>query len=231
MATVFNSDTPPSLAEVIVTHQGTDIEKTHSILTDIKLIQKNLGSTLFPGVDSSIKVHRGFADEPAKTASDVLSAVRSALSSNKVTTVGHSLGAAIALLDGIYLTLQLPGVSVNTVGYGMPRVSFGSPSFSPGASIKPTYRLETKGFANYVDSHLSLTHINNKRDPIPTLPGRFLHYHHPSGEVHITETGSWDVCPGHDNPGELCTVGDVPTVLASNASDHSGPYNGIIMGC
>ncbi|KAF8633864.1 hypothetical protein AX15_001199 [Amanita polypyramis BW_CC] len=144
----------PSLAEVIVAHQGTDTKKMQAILTDLDFIQRNLNPTLFPGVDSSVGVHSGFVDEQAKTASDVLSAVQSALSSNKVnkvTTVGHSLGAAIALLDGIYLTLQLPGVSVKTVSYGMPRVG-------------------NQAFANYVDAHLSPTHINNKKDPIPTLP-------------------------------------------------------------
>lgn len=32
-------------------------------------------------------------------------------------------GAALALIDAVYLPLHLPGVSFKTVGYGMPRVS------------------------------------------------------------------------------------------------------------
>ena len=45
----------------------------------------------------------------------------------------------------------------------------------------------------YLDA---LTHINNKEDPIPTVPGMFLSYVHPAGEVHITDAGAWEACPG-----------------------------------
>lgn len=53
-----------------------------------------------------------------------------------------------------------------------------------------------QAFADYVDAHVSLTHINNKEDPIPILPGMFLGYVHPSGEVHIEDSGEWAACPG-----------------------------------
>ena len=40
-----------------------------------------------------------------------------------VATVGHSLGAALALLDGVYPRLQLdPSIRVRVIGYGLPRV-------------------------------------------------------------------------------------------------------------
>ena len=32
-------------------------------------------------------------------------------------------GAAIALLDTVFLSLQIPGIHVEMVGYGLPRVS------------------------------------------------------------------------------------------------------------
>ena len=41
-----------------------------------------------------------------------------------------------------------------------------------------------------------MTHINNEEDPIPIVPGKFLGFHHPSGEVHITGLGTWESCPG-----------------------------------
>ena len=47
----------------------------------------------------------------------------SRFSTTFVTVVGHSLGGAIALLDGVYLDLQLPTASVSVISYGMPRVS------------------------------------------------------------------------------------------------------------
>ena len=117
-----------------------------------------------------------------RTASQILSAVQTTLSTrgtSSVTVVGHSLGAALALLDGLSLSLRLPSATVRVYGYGMPRVG-------------------NQAFANFVDSQLGgrLTHVNNKEDPIPIVPGRFLGFHHPSGEVHIQDSGAWDACPG-----------------------------------
>ena len=93
--------------------------------------------------------------------------------------VGHSLGGAIALLDSVFLPLHLPsGTVFKTVTYGMPRVG-------------------NQAWANYVDEVVTdLTHINNKEDPVPILPGMFLGFHHPDGEVHIEDSGAWDACPG-----------------------------------
>ena len=110
------------------------------------------------------------------------------------------------------------------VGYGTPRVG-------------------NLAFADYVDSldtmdsagkvAVTVTRINNKKDPVPILPGRFLGFTHPSGEVHIQDNSSstWVACPGQDNPSKLCSVGAVPTLIGGRASDHVGPYDdGIYMG-
>lgn len=58
-----------------------------SDLTDINIFTKNLDSGLFPGVSSDIWVHGGFADEHAKTASTILSSVKSLISSKGASTV------------------------------------------------------------------------------------------------------------------------------------------------
>ena len=99
------------------------------------------------------------------------------------------------------------------IGYGLPRVG-------------------NQDFANYVDAlRLSITHINNKEDFVPILPGRFLGFHHPSGEVHIRDSGAWAACPGQDNDSAECTVGDVTSIFKGKESDHDGPYDGVTMGC
>ena len=51
-------------------------------------------------------------------------------------------------------------------------------------------------FANYIDANVHLTHINNKEDMFPTIPGMFLGFVHPAGEVHIQDSGEWVTCPG-----------------------------------
>lgn len=88
---------------------------------------------------------------------------------------------------------------------------------------------------------------------MPILPGKFLGYHHPSGEVHIEDSGEWSACPGakilryatrfrtmgssvlrvsgQDNPDKRCTVGDVPDIFSGKEADHDGPYDDVIMGC
>jgi predicted lipase len=146
-----------------------------------------------------VEVHNGFASEQARyvtslsiathpnkkirsTAPTILSYVKQALTAHgasSVTIVGHSLGAALALIDGVYLRLQLPSATVRVVGYGMPRVG-------------------NQDFANWVDSNLGghVTHVNNEEDPIPIVPGMFLGFHHASGEVHITDSGTWESCSG-----------------------------------
>jgi predicted lipase len=155
---------------------------------------------------------------PYRTASQVLDAVRQAISAHEtstVTTVGFSLGAALALLDAVFLRLQLPTtVSIKFVGYGLPRVG-------------------NQAWADLVDARLpgNVAHINNKKDLVPILPGKLLGYHHPSGEIHIEESGDWVACPGQDNPSTQCIVGAVPTIFSGVEKDHFGPYNGITMQC
>lgn len=135
-------------------------------------------------------------------------------SSSPVIVTGHSLGAALALLDAVYLPLHLPaGTPVRMVGYGMPRVGNGA-------------------FVDYVDATANVTHVNNAEDPIPIVPSRFLGFAHPAGEIHVQrDPGTWEACPGQDNPSMLCIVGDVPSVLQGNILDHLGPYDdNIFMG-
>jgi len=206
----------PTLETVIVSHQGTDPEEILPLITDADIVLTNLDSSLFPGISSSIEVHSGFADEQAKTATDVLAAVQQTMSTygaSHVTIVGHSLGAAISLLDAVYLPLHISDATFSFVGYGLPRVG-------------------NQAFANYVDAQpTKVTHINNEEDPIPICPGMFLGFVHPSGEVHIEDSGEWANCPGQDNPSDQCIVGDVPTIFEGDESDHDGPYNGVEMGC
>jgi predicted lipase len=111
----------------------------------------------------------------------VLDAVWQAISAHGtsiVTTVGQSLGAALALLDSVLLRLQLPTtISVKFIGYGLPRVG-------------------NQAWANFVDARLSedVTHINNKQDTVPIVPGMFLGYHHRErGDPHrrVWRLGRW----------------------------------------
>jgi hypothetical protein len=135
-----------------------------------------------------------------------------------VSIVGHGIGRAIALLDAVYLPLHLPkSIRFKTYTYGMPRVG-------------------NKAFADYVDSSaskISLSRITNRKVPIPIVPGSFVDYVHPSGEVHIDyPAGAWYSCPGQNNTSHYCEVGDVSKILVAEPWDHVGPYGSVAeMGC
>ncbi|KAI0636121.1 lipase [Trametes polyzona] len=205
----------PALHEVIVAHQGTDIDLITPALTDVDIPLEPVDKYMFPGVAPPVMVHAGFAAAQHRSAAKVLRAIRRTMSTfntSAVTVTGHSLGAAIALLDAILIPLHIPNTTVRYIGYGLPRVG-------------------NLAFANYVDSQpISVTHINNQEDPIPVLPPMALGFHHPSGEVHIQRSGEWVACPGQDNPSSNCSVGDV-SFMQFNEANHRGPYGGIEMAC
>ncbi|KAF8518530.1 lipase [Hysterangium stoloniferum] len=209
----------PTLNTVVVGHHGLNLRKILADITVLNVFLTPLNQTLFPGT-SGLKVHSGFATFQARSAPGVLSAVQTALvkyntaNTTSVTIVGHSLGAAIGLIDAVYLPLHLPStIKFRFIGYGMPRV--GNPAF-----------------ANYLDKNFpDLTHINNKKDSVPIIPMKWLGYQHPHGEIHIQDNGAWDACAGNDNNSKLCSTGYVPNILEGNTNDHNGPYNGIMMGC
>ncbi|PIL24814.1 hypothetical protein GSI_12700 [Ganoderma sinense ZZ0214-1] len=208
----------PSLESVVVSVQGTKPSAIIPLLTDGDIELANLDPTLFPGLDSSIQAHQGFADAHSSSAADILAAVQQGLnqySTSKILLTGHSLGAAITLLHSIYIPLHIPGAQVTYVGFGLPRVG-------------------DQAFADYVDAHAAIafvTHVSNKEDWIPIVPGRMLGFHHPSGEIHIQDSGEWMACPGQDNTDARCTVGDVRNLLLGSLDYHDGPYNGVHMGC
>ncbi|OJT15443.1 Lipase [Trametes pubescens] len=206
---------PPS-GEIIVSHQGTNFTKIDPVLRDVNIIFESLNRTLFPGVPAGIQAHSGFSVSQQKTAADIMTAVQTGLTkfnAKKVIVSGHSLGAAVGLLDALFLRLNIPSdVAVRFVGYALPRVG-------------------NQAFADFVDgSGVQVEFINNKRDLVPILPGRFLGYRHPSGEIHIQDSSTWVSCRGQDNPSSQCSTGGVPTIFQSNLNHHNGPYQGIMMG-
>ncbi len=98
---------------------------SESVLTDIDALQDNLDTKLFPGVSSDVYVHGGFRDAHASTASAILAEVKSLIKSkgtSNLVFVGHSLGGALAELDGLFFALNIPSASIKVRTYGTPRV-------------------------------------------------------------------------------------------------------------
>ncbi|KAL0952903.1 hypothetical protein HGRIS_007120 [Hohenbuehelia grisea] len=116
----------PKEKAVVVVHQGTNPKSLKSIFTDLHVTKTRLDSEHFPGVDSKVQVHSGFAAAHAQSAPEILAEARRLLAqqkSRRVILVGHSLGGALAALDALSLRLNLPKhVDVQAVTYGMPRL-------------------------------------------------------------------------------------------------------------
>lgn len=205
-----------TLRTIIVGYQGSDFGKIYPIITNANFDFEPLRPALFPGVSTALRTHDGFGDAHSRSAAAVLSAVRTGISrygATKVTLTGHSLGGALATIATAHLAVNLPStISLRTITYGSPRVG-------------------NQEFVNFVNSRAVMNRINNKDDIVPILPGRFLGYDHAEGEIHIVDSGAWMNCPGQDNTHDLCTIGYVPNIFKGDTGDHSGPFDGVSMGC
>ncbi|KLO05759.1 alpha/beta-hydrolase [Schizopora paradoxa] len=214
----------PALNNVMVGHQGTDPETMMSYLEDTEMT--TLNSTLFPPdkFSSSVKVHKKLAADHARTIVPIYIAVVNEIvkhmdSHPSVTLLGHSKGAALALLDAVFMVSHLPDwVFLQTILYGIPRIG-------------------NQAFADYVEVNLNWVsnngywRINNKKDPIPVNPSMSLGYVNPGLEEHIMENNEWEWCLGPDNPSPYCSVGAVKTNSDGVLSDSYGPYDGVTIGC
>ncbi|KAG8927671.1 hypothetical protein FRC02_007947 [Tulasnella sp. 418] len=174
----------PALDSVVVAHEGTDPKQLESLLVDANIVFDPLNTTLYPGINPSIKAHDGFTNAHDRSALQILQAVQRGMVENKtknVALVGHSLGGALALLNGVYLQLNLPPSTVFKI------VTFGQP------------RVGNQEFADYVDRKFgrSYTRITNSRDLVPIIPGIFLGFHHTAtnSEIHFDKsTNNWTAC-------------------------------------
>ncbi|KAJ7722133.1 Alpha/Beta hydrolase protein [Mycena maculata] len=207
----------PSEDSIVVAHEGTDPTEFLSILTDVEFVPVPLDTTLFPGVSSDVAAHSGFLSEHALTAPQILAQVAALMQSkgtNMITLVGHSLGGALAELDALYLSLNLPSTaSINVVTFGKPRV--GNPAF-----------------AALIDSLIpNFQRVNNELDLVPIVPGRSLGFQHAHGEIHLISENDAIACPGDDDATDTqCQILSVPNILEGDILDHLGPYQGIYIG-
>ena len=179
-------------------------------------------------------MHDGFMDTQERTSDLVLSTVQSALKSTgskKVLVVGHSLGAAIASIDGMMLKMKLdPSIAITTTVFGLPRV--GNKAWADlvdqtvsAPHLRTNAQMLTRG-AYALQLGTSFTHVTNQDDPVPRVPPTFLHFQHPSNEIHITavdpsgNTATAQFCPGQANG--KCAGGN--SIFDGSVTNHRGPY-------
>jgi hypothetical protein len=189
-----------------------------------------VNTTLIPGATSAMQVHSGFSYTQGRTADDVLATVKGAISDKKASNIkvfGHSLGAAIAMLDALMLKAALPNVPQQTVTFGLPR--YGNPEFADFTDAQVSLLSSPPSSALLTREQLGTTFqfITNQHDPVPEVPPRAIGYAHPSNEVHIASVDATSAvpksivaCPGQDNTN--CATGN--NLIEESTGDHKGPY-------
>jgi hypothetical protein len=207
----------PKTNSVIVAHQGTKKENPLSVLNDLEFNLISPPENRFPGAAAKgVKMHNGFFKTFNRTIDQILPVVKQALADNKsknVLVTGHSLGAAVSLLDALYLRMQLGSdVKITSTQFGLPRA--GNPEF-----------------ADFVEQTLGKDNFKffiNGGDPVPKIPPTNLGFQHPAGELFQKNGTNPQVldCPGAEN--ENCSAGI--SLLKADVSAHKGPYTGVFMG-
>lgn len=198
---------------LVVAHQGTNTSSLSSWIDDLTFAKTPLSSSLNNGAaSSSAQVHEGFQDTWASTGSAILNQVEAALKTYSVSLVlltGHSLGAALSVLDAVYLRNHLPStVPIQQIGFGQPRVG-------------------NSDWVNYYQSVMgnNQMRVTNYDDIVPHLPPELDSYEQPDNEIYITSAGgsTLQLCPGVEN--DDCS----DQFIFYSESPHDGPYLGVTM--
>ncbi|KAE8209055.1 hypothetical protein CF327_g6915 [Tilletia walkeri] len=168
-------------------------------------------------------VNMGFQSAWSKTYADVKTQVQALLEAHpdavRVFVAGHSLGATIAVLDGIALRNVAPtSVQVEVSVTGQLRV--GNPVFA--TLLDHLVQTPAENFIYH--------RVTNHADMFPHLFPMMFGYQHSSNEIWIPEAHSKSaspavLCPGQENKNCADSLAMNTTVL-----DHIGPYFGLYVG-
>ncbi|KAE8245185.1 hypothetical protein A4X13_0g6048 [Tilletia indica] len=187
-------------------------------------LTNNLSSPLTgPSLADYAVVNMGFQSAWSQTYSDIKTQVQALLEAHpdafRVFVTGHSLGATIAVLDGIALRNVVPtSVQVEVSVTGQPRV--GNPVFA--ALLDQLVQTPAENFVYH--------RITNHADIFPHLFPLITGYQHSSNEIWIPTANSnfstpAVLCPGKEN--QNCALSQV---LSLTMTEHAGPYFGHYVG-
>eukprot|EP00056_Hartaetosiga_gracilis_P014133 m.239812 g.239812 ORF g.239812 m.239812 type:complete len:313 (+) comp14088_c0_seq1:60-998(+) len=171
-------------------------------IEDFKFEKTPLG---YPGASSSVEVHLGFHQSYLSVQDDIVSNVAILAKANpsyRIIVTGHSLGAAIASLCSLDLSIKFPKATVITYTFGQPRVGNKAYySFFKASSVSSAFRF-----------------IHN-RDIVPHLPLEDMGFHHTATEAFYTETYSRSAVKVCNGSGEDSSCADHFSIDLS-VSDH-----------
>lgn len=176
-----------------VAWEGTNTSSVHSIAYDVEFVPVPGDAVLDLPFGSLVDAgFQGAFLSSWKQVKEQLTArgAGNSSTSNKVTIIGHSLGASQASLGALAVEHAFGSGSVSrAVLYGLPRVG-------------------NKVYADHVDKVFAPTeekrrwsYVVSGKDFVPHVPPRLIGYQHPAGQVWINpaNTTSWMYYPGQEN--------------------------------
>lgn len=167
-----------------------DFEMTQTpIMT--RMLNKHINRVVYPklteapqvnGVGGG-KVHSGFLDMYMSMRDQLLASIRDARPA-RVCVTGHSLGGALAQLTTVDLCTRYPGLEVDTICFGCPRV--GDAEYTRGLDAAHSFVMVRNTCDVVTDMPLAV-------QPTMKSPKSPLLYAHPEGRtVHFTDNqGTW----------------------------------------
>ena len=176
----YDSDTD----RIILSIAGTDPLKIKEWIDDLNFVKTAYPLCSTYG-EEPCEVHEGFlaAYELAKVeVRETIASYMSVHPTASVTVTGHSLGAALALLAALDLTLTQGVEITNMYTFGQPRV---------GDDV----------FAKFAMATIEEYRVTHHHDPVPHLPTQNMFHSdwaHPSTEVYYgrDSTGDHTICDG-----------------------------------
>ncbi|WFD27781.1 hypothetical protein MNAN1_002786 [Malassezia nana] len=172
---------------LVLAFEGTSVTGRVSWFEDFDFVWSDPDSRYKASLSSGAKIHTGFQIAYTKIADKAMEQVKSFMkkkNKDKVTVVGHSLGASIAVLSALHLETEMQGSVDQILTFGQPRV-------------------DNVQFASDVDKHFKdkFYYTINGADPVARLGPRILGFQHASGQIWINPASStnWKFYPGQEN--------------------------------
>ncbi|KAL4402240.1 Lipase [Malassezia pachydermatis] len=178
-----------------------------SILHDADFFLTKPVGPLAPALNDHAWIDQGFQGAYLDIAEPTFAQVKKAMkdyNETRVSIVGHSLGAAMALLAAMDYDHRLKHGVHHCFAFGLPRTG-------------------NAAFAKQVDDQLlgKFYYVVNGKDWVPHMPSREWGYQHPSGQIWINppNTAHWAFYPGQENHYGANSVEPIWTF-----EDHHGVY-------
>lgn len=199
---------------LVLAIQGTSATDTKGWIEDFSFLLNEPDERIRSKLESGSLVETGFQNAYLGLMDALIGGIKEMTKKyhkNKITIVGHSLGAAISQIAAVHVKTIWDDMLDRAILFGLPRVG-------------------NVHWANSVDKLMKgqLYYVFNGEDIVGRVPPRAFGYQHPSGQIWINPASSshWKFYPGQENiNGQLSQLPTLDVITT-----HLGSYFGTLIG-